>query len=170
MLQNYFMGFRMNGSYSQALRDCQVELNSIQQWIVNNTFHSNVRYLTSYAVIKACGTIEYVFKQIIFDYLTNGANEEAKAFLNKNIIEASFNPSPGQMYKILEKMNSLWKQNFENLIGGTNQKGQLKSLVDLRNSFAHGSMITASINDVITYYNAGVWILEKLDGVMQIST
>lgn len=74
------------------------------------------------------------------------------------------------MYKLLEKINSLWKVNFESEIGGTNQKGQLKSLVDLRNSFAHGSTITASINDVIAYYNAGVWILEKLDGVMRSST
>ena len=102
--------------------------------------------------------------------MSDGANNEAKNFLNKNIVEASFNPSPGQMYKILEKINSLWKVNFEKKIGGTNQKGQLKSLVDLRNSFAHGSTITASINDVIAYYKAGVLILKELDVVMQSST
>ena len=44
--------------------------------------------------------------------------------------------------------------------------GQLNSLVKLRNSFAHGSAITASINDVKNYYNAGIWILEKLCEVM----
>lgn len=164
------MECHMNGNYEQALRDCQIELDSIQQWIDSNKLHSNVRYLTSYAVIKACGTIEYVFKQVVYDYLSDGANNEAKNFLNKNIVEASFNPSPGQMYKILEKINSLWKVNFEKKIGGTNQKGQLKSLVDLRNSFAHGSTITASINDVIAYYKAGVLILKELDVVMQSST
>jgi hypothetical protein len=160
----------MNGSYEQALRDCQIELGSIQQWITSNKLHSNVRYLTSYAVIKACGTIEYVFKQVVYDYLSAGANNEAKNFLNKNIVEASYNPSPGQMYKLLEKINGIWKANFEAEISGTNQKGELKSLVDLRNSFAHGAVITASINDVITYYKAGVWILEKLDAVMRSST
>lgn len=164
------MECHMNGSYEQALRDCQIELDSIQQWIANNKLHSNVRYLTSYAVIKACGTIEYVFKQVVYDHLSEGANNEAKNFLNKNIVEASFNPGPGQMYKILEKINGVWKVNFENEIGGTNQKGQLKSLVDLRNSFAHGATITASINDVIAYYKSGVWILEKLDTVMRNST
>ena len=156
----------MNGDYRQTLRDCEVELNSIQQWIHSNRLDSNVRFLTSYSVIKACGTVEYVFKQIVYDYLSSGANEEAKTYLNKSIIEASFNPSTGQMYRILEKINSDWRVGFENLIKGSAQMGQLNSLVKLRNSFAHGSAITASINDVKNYYNAGIWILEKLCEVM----
>ena len=156
----------MNGDYRQTLRDCEVELNSIQQWIHSNRLDSNVRFLTSYSVIKACGTVEYVFKQIVYDYLSSVANEEAKTYLNKSIIEASFNPSTGQMYRILEKINSDWRVGFENLIKGSSQMGQLNSLVKLRNSFAHGSAITASINDVKNYYNAGIWILEKLCEVM----
>ena len=156
----------MNGDYRQTLRDCEVELNSIQQWIHSNRLDSNVRFLTSYSVIKACGTVEYVFKQIVYDYLSSGANEEAKTYLNKSIIEASFNPSTGQMYRILEKINSDWRVGFENLIKGSSQMGQLNSLVKLRNRFAHGSAITASINDVKNYYNAGIWILEKLCEVM----
>lgn len=156
----------MNGDYRQTLRDCEVELNSIQQWIHSNRLDSNVRFLTSYSVIKACGTVEYVFKQIVYDYMSSGANEEAKTYLNKSIIEASFNPSTGQMYRILEKINSDWRVGFENLIKGSSQMGQLNSLVKLRNSFAHGSAITASINDVKNYYNAGIWILEKLCEVM----
>ena len=156
----------MNGDYRQTLRDCEVELNSIQQWIHSNRLDSNVRFLTSYSVIKACGTVEYVFKQIVYDYLSSGANEEAKTYLNKSIIEASFNPSTGQMYRILEKINSDWRVGFENLIKGSSQMGQLNSLVKLRNSFAYGSAITASINDVKNYYNAGIWILEKLCEVM----
>lgn len=157
------MGYLMNGSYERLLQDCTIELNNIQQWISNHNLDSNIRFLTSYSVIKACGTIEIVFKQMIYDYLASGANDEAKAFLNKSIIEASFNPSPGQIYRLLEKINVAWKQDFERSISGTNQKGQLKSLVELRNSFAHGSVITASMNDIKNYYDAGIWILGKLD-------
>lgn len=153
----------MNEIYQQTLNDCQLELDNIQQWIANNNLDTNVRYLTSYSVIKSSGTIEYVFKQMIYDYLAQGANGEAKNFFCKNILEASYNPSTGQMYRILQKMSTTWKSEFESKICGSNQKGQLNSLVDLRNSFAHGATITASINDVRTYYSAGVWILEKLD-------
>lgn len=157
------MEYHMNGNYERLLQDCATELDNIQQWISNHNLDSNVRYLTSYSVIKACGTIESVFKQMVYDNLAIGANDGAKAFLNKSIIEASFNPSPGQIYKLLEKINVTWRMDFERLINGTNQKGQLKSLVELRNSFAHGSGITASINDVKNYYGAGMWVLERLN-------
>lgn len=160
----------MDGSYRQLLRDCEIEINNIQQWISQNRMHSNIRYLTSYSVIKSCGTIEYVLKQMLFDYLSNGANEEAKNFLTKSIIDASYNPSPGQIYKILDKINPIWKEEFDLEIKGSNEKGQLKSLVDLRNGFAHGSAITASINDVKIYFAAGVWILEKLWTILQSSS
>lgn len=157
----------MNGDYSLILRDCKIELENIQRWITANPMDSNVRYLTSYAVIKASGTIENVLKRIIFDTLSDGTKEETKNFLTKSIIDASYNPSPGQIYKILEKINTDWKEQFENSIRGSNQKGALKSLVELRNSFAHGSPITASIGNVIDYFNAGVWILERLCDVVE---
>lgn len=79
----------MNEVYQQMLDDCQLELDNINEWIRNNNLDTNVRYLTSYSVIKASGTIEYVFKQIVYDYLAYGTNNEAKNFLNKNILEAS---------------------------------------------------------------------------------
>ena len=157
----------MNGSYLQVIDDCEIELNHIQQWISNHLLDSNVKYLTSYAVVKACGTIENVLKQMIFDCLADGAKEEVQNYLTKNIIDASFNPSPGQVYRILETMNSEWRKEFENVIKGTNEKGCLTSLVELRNSFAHGTSITASINDVKNYFHAGIWILEQLNDVIQ---
>ena len=157
----------MNGDYSLIFRDCRIELENIQIWITANPMDSNVRYLTSYAVIKASGTIENVLKRIIFDTLSDGAKDETKNFLTKSIMDASYNPSPGQIYKLLEKINTDWKQHFESFIQGSNQKGELKSLVELRNSFAHGSSITASIRDVVNYFNAGVWILERLCDVVE---
>ena len=157
----------MNGDYSLILKDCRIELENIKRWIATNPMDSNVRYLTSYAVIKASGTIENVLKQIIFDTLSDGAKDETKNYLTKSIMDASYNPSPGQIYKLLERINTDWKQQFESFIHGSNQKGELKSLVELRNSFAHGSSITASIRDVVNYFDAGVWILEKLCDVVE---
>ncbi len=164
------MGLNMNGNYESVLRDCEIELNSIKCWIEGHRLDSNVRFLTLYAVIKASGTVEYVFKQMIYDYLENGANNEAKLFLSKSTLDASYNPTPGQMYKVLEKMNPDWRVTFEDVIKGSTQKGQLNSLVDLRNSFAHGASITASISDVKDYFDAGKWILEELYKVIYPST
>ena len=99
---------------------------------------------------------------MIFDRLSDGANVEAQNYFTKIILDASFNPSTGQMDRLLERMNSNWKKKFDQAIKGKKEKGELNSLVDLRNSFAHGSVITASINDVMNYFQSGKWILEEL--------
>lgn len=156
----------MDGNSKQLLKDCQVEIDDIKRWIAENKFHSNTRYLTAYAVVKASGTIEYVLKQMIFDRLSKGTSEETNNFLSKSIVEASYNPSTGQIMRILQKINSEWKERFELTIRSTKEKGQLNSLVELRNNFAHGSPITASINDVDTYFNAGIVILDRLWNIL----
>jgi len=152
----------MNGKYQSEIADCNLELTKIKGWIDNNKLHSNVKYLVSYSVIKACGTIENVFKEMIFDHLTHNANNEATAYFTNNITNSSCNPSSGQITKILQQINGEWAENFENAIKGSNQKGQLKSLVRLRNSFSHGDSITSSIDEVIRFFIAGCWVLEKL--------
>jgi hypothetical protein len=152
----------MNGKYKIEIDDCSNELNKIKTWIDSNKLDSNIKYLVSYAVIKSCGTIENVFKQIIFDHVSKGSNEEAMEFLTKNIINSSCNPKTGQIQKMLDQINSKWSNEFATKIIAKNQKGQLNSLVELRNNFSHGNDITSSIENVIVLFQAGVWILEKL--------
>lgn len=152
----------MNGKYDSKIEDCRNELAKIKKWIDNHKLDSNVRYLVNYSVIKCCGTIENIYKKIIFDYLSNGSNTETINFLTKNIISSSSNPSTGKMKTMLQNINVNWSLQFEERIKGQNQKGQLNSLVDLRNTFSHGGSITASIDDVMVFFHAGEWILEQL--------
>lgn len=156
----------MNGKYIAVLSSCNYELAKIKDWIDNNKLDSNVKYLVSYAIIKSCGTIELLFKTIVFDFLSKNANEEAINYLMKNILDSSCNPSPGQIQRMLEQINSEWAKSFDEKIKRSSQKGQLKSLVQLRNSFAHGNEITASIEDVNEYYDSGKWILLQLYDVI----
>ena len=48
----------------------------------------------------------------------------------------------------------------------SSEKIKLKSLVTLRNDFAHGSPITATISEVIDYFDSGRTILEWIDEIM----
>ena len=68
---------------SNCLRIAKLKLTISSVWIAENKFHSNTRYLTAYAVVKASGTIEYVLKQMIFDRLSKGTSEETNNFLSK---------------------------------------------------------------------------------------
>ena len=88
----------MNGRYSDMIRDTETELNSIRHWInAGNQFDSKTRYLVSYSVIKASGTVEVIFKNIIYDYLITNANDKTKMYLEKMIVDSSCNPNTGNM-------------------------------------------------------------------------
>ena len=156
----------MNGSYAQKLAECTIELNHIQDLINRNPLDSKVKYLTSYAVIRASGTIEQVLKEMLFDAITVGSSDEAKTYFNRHIVEASFNPSIKKISNLLPQMSRQWNQDFLSRTNGSTQKEQLDSLVDLRNSFSHGNEITTSIGDVVNYFDSGKWILEQLGEVI----
>ena len=50
---------------------------------------------------------------------------------------------------------------------GIKEKGDLTSLVNLRNDFSHGQKITATIANIMTYFQGGCKILEILDYIIQ---
>lgn len=156
----------MNGENIQALEDCQREILKIEDWINHHQLDSNIKFLVSYAVIKASGTIEAVLKSSLYEYLSKNAMEETKSFLQKNILEASFNPSTKQVCNIFDKLNPLWSQTFQEQTKLLQEKSDLNSLVSLRNDFSHGSSITTSIQTVKRYFIAGRRILEIIDNII----
>jgi len=97
----------MNKRYVEKLDDAKSELKEIRKWINSdkNKFDSKTRYLISYSVIKASGTIEVVFKHLIFDFLSIGALEETKTYLEKMIVESSCNPNTGNMSNLLQSVS-----------------------------------------------------------------
>lgn len=156
----------MNGSYENSIKDCNLELEKIKKWIYENKFDTNVQFLVSYSVVKSCGTIEIVFKHMLFDALSQNCRAETNLYLTKKIIDASYNPKVGKIETLLGEMSKSWRSDFEQVTKATQQRTDLNSLVELRNEFAHGIGITASIENVISYFSSGVWILEKLNLIL----
>ena len=156
----------MNGKFLQMIADTRGELDSIHKWINDgNQFDSKTRYLISYAVVKASGTVEVIFKNMIYNFLIVGANEKAKGYLEKAIIDSSCNPNTGNMSNILQNISSELKALFDQQVKESGEKDKLNSLVQLRNDFAHGASISVSIDTVIKYFDSAVNILEILDNV-----
>lgn len=76
----------MNGEFIQMIEDTRAELDSIRKWInAGNQFDSKTRYLISYAVVKASGAVEVIFKNMIYNYLSVGANKQ-KGILKKQLL------------------------------------------------------------------------------------
>lgn len=156
----------MNGDNLKALDDCKTEIGNIRSWIDKNQLDSNIKYLVSYAVIKACGTIEFVLKDFICDFLSQNSIEETKFFLQRKIIKSSFNPSTQEIGKLFENLSSGWKSSFESRIKDSQEKQDLNSLISLRNSFAHGIAINVSIQVVERYFESGRKILSYIEDII----
>lgn len=156
----------MDSVHIGMLDDCYREIELIENHINSSPFDSLNPFLISYSVIKACGVIEVIYKSMVVQIISVGATVEACNYLEKNIIDSSSNPKTGNILRLLEDVNPSWKQSFENQIQGQNEKGSLNSLVNLRNDFAHGRSVTASIRDVKRYYQDAKTILLWLDAAI----
>lgn len=158
----------MKSDYVDLIKNTDRELQEIRKWINadKNRFDTKTKYLIAYSVIKASGSIEVVFKQIIYDYLTREAGEKAATYIEKMILDSSCNPNTGNMSNLLQNISSEWKEQFDALVKESGKKSKINSLVQLRNDFAHGDNITVSIDTVISYFDAAKDILNILDTVV----
>lgn len=157
----------MNGDYQEKIDECKEQLSLIETKIDEDKFSSYVPYLIAYAVVKCCGTIEIIYKSLVFDHLVTGVNQETSNFLEKTLKDTSSNPSTGNIQKILDTINSSWSSEFQNQIKVGDAKGCLNSLVQLRNDFSHGKSITATIGDVKRYFDGAINVLNIIDSIIK---
>lgn len=127
------------------------------------------KYLTKYALIKACGTIEYAFKNIIADY-HNQASPQIRNFIDNMVRESSQNPSLDNIRGTLKKFDIAWRDNFNNELNSHSNKDKLtsslKSLNNERNAFAHGGNCSATFQNIKDYFSDALEIIYILDRVV----
>ena len=158
----------MTGDYESRLKDVLQELISIREWVNKNKSNVFAKYLISYAVIKSCARIEVLVKEILYNFLTEKSNEYAQSFVSSYIIDSSDNPSTGKIAKFLESFSGEMKEKFDaKLKEFSSVKSDLNSLVTLRNNFAHGRDITATIDTIIHYYISGIKVIFILQQILK---
>jgi hypothetical protein len=82
-----------NPDVDQVLSACDAELNHVQTIIISlGATSAVVPYLTKYAVVRACGSIETSFKAVIADYCSHRSKSQVKRFINRRIRDGSANP------------------------------------------------------------------------------
>jgi len=159
----------MNNTEVQSLLDdCSKELSQVKTLIETLGVASSIApYLTKYAIIRACGSIEQSFKSIVCDFCTRRSKKQVKRFLEQRVRESSTNPSYSNICKLLNDFDEVWLAQFKQAVDNSPDKTawmtSLTSLVDARNDFAHGGNPSASIGDVATYFAHGKAVIETLD-------
>ena len=157
----------MERKYQTDWDECLRVLKSIKERIDKDKFEVMNSYLISYSLVKACGTVEVIFKRMVADRVSSGSSKEVVNYFDAKIVDSSFNPSYGRIKSLLEDFNEEWSKEFVSKLIGCPSVTQLKSLVALRNSFSHGKDVSASIENVIEYFEASLKILVALGEAIQ---
>lgn len=145
----------MKSELVTKIDSCASELQKIKVRIDKDKFDEMVMFLQRYSIIKACGTIETVVKNLIADHVDDGTSSEIQNYIQKKVRESSTNPSTGNISALLGEFSSQeWKVNFDEKVAQHgSEKGSLNSLVQLRNDFAHGNSPNTTINTIIKYFD-----------------
>lgn len=160
-----------NAEVDRQLTQCRAELDHVKNSIATVGVLSPVTpYLTKYAVIRACGTIEVSFKALVADFCSKRSKAQVKRFIHMKVRKGSANPSQENIMNTLNLFDEAWKKNFKsNLKSDPDRQkllASLQSLVDARNEFAHGGSPTLSIADVLQHFDHARRIVEHVDTVI----
>jgi hypothetical protein len=160
----------MNNSRSaQLIFDCNEDFDRISN-IINElgSTHNSIPFLTKYAIIKACGTLEQCFKTIISDFSIKNQNQQVTRFIDCTFRESSMNPNLDNICKALSNFDIAWKQTFKSLlkwdINNERITRSIKSLNNARNQFAHGWNPIVTFNDIVLYFNdvqTVIWYIDS---------
>ena len=158
-----------NENAQDSIDSCLPELSKIET-LIEFLGHTSpvIPYLTKYAIIRACGTIEYSFKTIIADLHTG--SPQVLNYIDKTIRSSSMNPSLDNISRTLKQFDDNWKTDFKNKLNTHEHSDRLKtslnSLNSARNSFAHGQTSTATFENIKSYFEDAVVIIDIVDAVV----
>ena len=157
-----------NQSALTLVQQCEFDLQRIDLIIqALGSTNNAVPYLTKYAIIKVCGTLEQCFKIIISDFSCSGQSNQVKKFVDISFRESSINPNLDNIHKSLKKFDEQWNDNFKSLLNADVDviriRSSIKSLNNARNEFAHGGNPTLTFTDVNSYFTDAKKIIDFID-------
>ena len=151
--------------------DCNTELSDIESRIQRlPALDKGIRYLTNYAIIRAAGTAELVYRSIVADYFSQLSNSRIDTYLDSTVRFGSMSAKYDQMCSLLKKFDDAWCKSFKAAVAadpnGQRMKDASDSLVTNRHSFAHGKNPTATFMDIKQYFQDVVSLINIFDSIV----
>lgn len=150
---------------------CTNDLSRIDSFITSMGSTSPAsNFLTKYALMHVCGTLERSYKAIITDYYKRFSHE-LERFIDKNVSDASLNATYDNICKVLKMFNEAKCTEFKNKVHALPNHDRVllsfTSLNNLRNDLVHGRSMTASFTDIRILYQEVLQVIIKLDETLQ---
>lgn len=161
----------MKTELQDMILECTMELNDISTRMNQLPSFDKMRlYLTNYALIKACGTLEFVYRSIVADFFDRSPLTQIHTYIEKTVRNGSMSATYDNMSGLLGKFDDSWKDSFKNSVQQLTDSQRIisssKSLVTNRHSFAHGQPTIASFSDIFQYYQDTLVLIQILDTVV----
>lgn len=162
----------MKQELQDMLADCTAELNDIEVRINSlPSLDKSRQYFTNYALIKACGTVEFVYRSIVADHFSQLSNSRIDTYLDTTVRQGSNSAKYENMKKLLNKFDRQWGDSFHAAVQGLDNGARLidasNSLVTNRHNFAHGKAPTATFLEIKQYYLDVVQLITVFDSIVQ---
>jgi len=159
-----------NLEIKRILEECQLELDEIKTILSASEikFDKLTKYLTNYAVIRACSTIEFCCKKAVADFFEKGQSKYIREYLSKTIRKNSSNPSLDMINSTLKSFGGSYNDNFNRGVKKKKKEynSYLQKLREARNNIAHGYNINITISTVMEYYKNSEEVIKILDSVL----
>ena len=161
----------MKQELQDKLDECMDELNEIDGIIKSlSPFDKQIQYLTRYAIMKASGTAEIVYRSIVADYFSKFSDSKIDKYIDNTVRSGSMSAKYEMMSNLLKKFDDQWTNNFKAAVN-RNPEGQRiiaasNSLVANRHAFAHGHPTSASFTSIREYYEDVMKLIAIFDSVV----
>lgn len=162
----------MKQELQDMLAGCTAELNDIEVRINSlPSLDKGRQYFTNYALIKACGTVEFVYRSIVADHFSQLSNSRIDTYLDTTVRQGSNSAKYENMKKLLNKFDRQRGDSFQTTVQGLDNGSRLidasNSLVTNRHNFAHGKAPTATFLEIKQYYLDVVQLITVFDSIVQ---
>jgi hypothetical protein len=159
-----------NKDAEKLLAECKQELETITALLMG--FGDGAKptpYIKKYAVIRATGSIESAFKQIIADRVDRDSHSQLKNFISKKVRNSSSNPRLEVIETMLGEFDDQWLARFNEKMGLADKpvlRTALTELVKARNSFAHGGGAELPIEKTVECFTSACVVMNILDEIV----
>lgn len=158
----------MKTELQALMNDCDAELVDIDSRITTmQALDTGKKYLTQYALIRTCGTIEYVYRSIVADFFSQYGISQIDQYLDQHIRSGSMSATYDNMKKLLKAFDDGWERTFKSNVDAHPEcmriKSSISSLVNNRHLFAHGKAPTATFSDIKQYYSDAKTLVQLFD-------
>ena len=104
----------MKTELQNQINDCTNELNDIETKMSSLAPLDKIKvYLTNYALIRTCGTIEHVYRSIVADFFLSYTVPQIHNYLEKTVRNGSMSATYENMIRLLGKFDDAWCENFK---------------------------------------------------------